>query len=355
MSTAINERIVNWIVKRAKKEYADDIAMVLAYGSFVNGTANAKSDVDCYFIPKTERGYQFSVSFILNDIGYDIFPMSWERVENISNLKDVLLPCVGDARVLFYSTNEDLEKFNRLKNKMFFNLRDSQYTKEIAKKRFTFACNLYARMKTYNQLSDIRTCAGYIIMALADAVAVYNQDYFHFGLKKQYEDLQRFKLIPQGFIEDYLSVMKAETAAESQYYCDRILKSVSRYMEWEFIIENEAEERNNKNNKLPDYAALAALYEEISSTFNKIYVCCEEKNYVLGFLSAACLQRELKEASQENNVPYYDIMGAFCYDNLFLLAEKTKKIEAHFVQMIMNGGGNIKRFSDFEDFEKTIL
>ena len=136
MSTAINERIVNWIVKRAKKEYADDIAMVLAYGSFVNGTANAKSDVDCYFIPKTERGYQFSVSFILNDIGYDIFPMSWERVENISNLKDVLLPCVGDARVLFYSTNEDLEKFNRLKNKMFFNLRDSQYIKEIAKKMF---------------------------------------------------------------------------------------------------------------------------------------------------------------------------------------------------------------------------
>lgn len=355
MNTAINERIVNWIVKRAEKEYADDIAMVLAYGSFINGTANAKSDVDCYFIPKTERGYQFSVDFILNGVGYDIFPMSWERVENISNLKEAILPCVGDAKVLFYSTNEDLEKFNGLKNKMFSNLQDGQYTKKIAKEKFTFACNLYARMKTCHQLSDVRTYAGYIIMTLADAVAVYNQAYFHFGLKKQYEDLQKFKLMPQGFIEDYLSVIKAESAVESQYYCDRMLKSVGCDMGWKFTAENKIEEKNNKNNKPLDCAGLAAFYEEESSTFNKIYVCCEEQNGVLAFLSAACLQHGLKEVYKENNIPYYDIIGAFCYDNLSLLAERARKVEAHFVQTLINGGGNIKRFSDFEDFEKTIL
>ena len=106
-------------------------------GSFINGTANAKSDVDCYFIPKTERGYQFAVDFILNGIGYDIFPMNWERVENIANLKEVLLPCIGDVKILFYAEKEDLEKFKRLQNRLRSNLRDVEYTKNIAKERLS--------------------------------------------------------------------------------------------------------------------------------------------------------------------------------------------------------------------------
>ena len=47
----INDKIVSWIINKVKTEYADDISIVLIYGSYVNGTANRKSDVDCYFIP----------------------------------------------------------------------------------------------------------------------------------------------------------------------------------------------------------------------------------------------------------------------------------------------------------------
>lgn len=46
-------------MNKAKIEYADDISLVLLYGWYMNGTANSHSDVDCYFIPKTERGYKF--------------------------------------------------------------------------------------------------------------------------------------------------------------------------------------------------------------------------------------------------------------------------------------------------------
>ena len=70
----INDKIINWIADRVEHDYAEDIALILLYGSYVNGTANAKSDVDCYFIPRTERGYEFSADFIIQGVGYDIFP-----------------------------------------------------------------------------------------------------------------------------------------------------------------------------------------------------------------------------------------------------------------------------------------
>ena len=356
MSITTNEKIIDWIVKRAEKEYAEDISMLLAYGSFINGTANAKSDVDCYFIPKTERGYQFAVDFILNGIGYDIFPMNWERVENIANLKEVLLPCVGDVKILFYAEKEDLEKFKRLQNRLRSNLRDVEYTKNIAKERFVFACDLYAKMRICNQLSAVRTYAAYIIMTLADVIALYNQDYFHFGLKKQYEDLAKFNNMPQDFLKYYLDVIQAQDEISAANNCFKILKSVSEHMKWELIIGDIEETKSTeKNNKQPDYSELASLYEEISSTFNKIYICCENGNRVLAFLSAACLQNTLIEASQENNIPYYDIISAYRYDDLTALAISTKKAEDDLVQMIINGGGNIKRFANYEEFTRANL
>lgn len=41
----INDKVVKWIKNRVKTKYPNDISMVLLYGSYINGTANPKSDV----------------------------------------------------------------------------------------------------------------------------------------------------------------------------------------------------------------------------------------------------------------------------------------------------------------------
>ena len=61
----VNDKIVEWIKSRTETRYAGEISLVLVYGSYVNGTANEKSDVDCCFIPKTQKGYFMALSFIL--------------------------------------------------------------------------------------------------------------------------------------------------------------------------------------------------------------------------------------------------------------------------------------------------
>lgn len=98
----INDKLVQWIVNKVKTEYANDASLVLIFGSYVNGTANSKSDVDCYYIPKSEHGYNLAVDFIIEDVGYDIFPISWERVENIANLSENMSPLVGRCQYYLF-------------------------------------------------------------------------------------------------------------------------------------------------------------------------------------------------------------------------------------------------------------
>ena len=55
--------IIEWSIKKIEREYKDDVSLLLIYGSYENGTANGLSDVDFYFVPKTERAYKLSKTF----------------------------------------------------------------------------------------------------------------------------------------------------------------------------------------------------------------------------------------------------------------------------------------------------
>lgn len=351
----INDKLVRWIEDKVKTKYSDDISMVLIYGSYVNGTANALSDVDCYYIPKTDRGYEMAVDFIIGGVGYDIFPMTWDRVENIAALKEVLLPCVGDVQILYYNSDEDLERFRQLKIKMQNNLKDTDYIRTIIEEKFFFACSLYSEMTVHTDTASVRKYAGYIIMTLADIVALYNHDYFHFGLKKQLDDLQtKFHDMPEGFTDGYIQVIQASDNDSCKGHCFDLLKITADHIGLDMEIKETELKKPVKENPHPDFQWLAGLYEEISSTFNKIYVCCENGNYALAFLSAVCLQNELDDA-MECGGKKYNLLDSYSHTELSRLADRTKEIETDYVQRVLEGGGRIKRFDSFEEFLKADL
>ena len=346
----INEKIVEWIVNKVKTEYADDISLVLIYGSYVNGTANSKSDVDCYYIPKTERGYQLGMGFMIDGVGYDIFPISWERVERIANLEESLSPLVGDVVIIYCNSASDEEQFRAMQDKLKKNLQNDEYVRKIAIKRCEEASKQCARLKQENNVVEIRKIAGAIIMTLADAVAVYQHDYYHFGLKKQFENLKNnFSNVPRTIVEGYENVVKATTAEDVKRHTMQLHDDVCKYLDISCTMEEIKEEEKVIVSKM-DAACLAGLYEEISSTFNKIYVCCENGNYILAFLSAVCLQRDLDDA-KEVGCPTYDLLSDFHYEKLGELSIKAHEIENDFVKVILENGGHIRNYDSFERFE----
>lgn len=106
----INDRVVQWILNKVTTEFADNVSLVIIYGSYMNGTANRKSDVDCYYIPKTEHGYDMAVDFMIEGVGYDIFPILWERVEKIADLLETMSPLVSFFPQYVFSGNWMMQK-----------------------------------------------------------------------------------------------------------------------------------------------------------------------------------------------------------------------------------------------------
>lgn len=339
----INDRLVRWIAEKAEREYAEDISLVLIYGSYINGTANSRSDVDCCFIPKTERGYEMATGFILEGVGYDVFPMSWERVERIACLRENLTPLVGDVEIIFCGSAEDMARFRGMQETLQRCLADGAYVREIAEERCREAGRLCGMLECVRTETEAWKIAGMVIMTLADAVAVFHHEYFHLGLKQQFEDLMRIQGVPEEIVEGYRSVVKAPSGDEAAACARKMLADVCRHLGVAVPVQA-AVEGTRPGGRVIDGAQLAGLYEEISSTFNKIYVCCEAGNAVLAFLSAVCLQWELDEVGE------YDLLGAFDHRELGRLAEAARRIEAEFVGLIEENGGRIRRYGSFEEF-----
>ena len=187
-------------------------------------------------------------------------------------------------------------------------------------------------------------------MTLADAVAVYNHTYYHYGLKKQFEDLQNnIPNIPRNIADGYQNVVKATDIDDVAKYALRLFEDVCSYLGVTFVLQAASELKSQTANKV-DASWLAVLYEEISSTFNKIYVCCETGNYILAFLSAVCLQREL-----EAGCPAYELLSSFNYKKLCELSETTRRVESDFRKLITVHGGYIRQYDSFEQFESAKL
>lgn len=340
-----NDMIIEWAVKKIEREYKYDVSLLLIYGSYEDGTYNQLSDVDFYFIPKTERAYELSKTFIVEGIGFDLFPMSWERVEEIAEFNEVLTPCLANVKILYCNSDDDKGRFGELQDMLRKNLSDKVFMLDKAFKKMEMAMNFYKTMMFEDNICELRTFAGYIIMLLSDAVAYANQTYFSRGLKKQIEDLKNIETIPKDFILMYNSITKAESAGQLKEYCYKMIKNTREFLDSKI-------EKANKEEKKANYEELAELYQEIISTWNKIYICCDSGNAILAYISGACLQRTLNMAVRENGLSKFDLMSSYNSKHLEQFKEKCMEIQREFVKMIEDNGISIESYNNVEEFIK---
>ena len=344
-----NDQYAAWIVEKIRRDFPEDVSMALVYGSYINGTAGAKSDLDCYFIPKTQRGYELARTFLFDDVGYDLFPMDWHRVEGIASLEEGLPPLLGDVQILYSASQEDSARFAALQALQKQNLQDEEYVRRVAAKKCHLAARYCGEMKADLPLNHIRKIAGGMIMVLADAVALYNHDYFHRGTKMQYPDLlSRFPEVPEsipGFYRQTVEAMDADAVIQA---AAGMLEAVCQYIGIPVEVPADAEMRLPADGTM-DAGQLAGLYEEISATFQKVYLCCENGNHILAFLSAVVLQNEL-DLARSLGCPAMDLLSQWNPAALPCFADWVRKCEAALVALILENGGKLRHYHSFEEF-----
>jgi len=158
------------IVEKIETTYSEDISLLICYGSYVTGNYGATSDIDFFFVPKTKKGYQLGYQFILNNVGYDLWPVSWERLTHISNLEEKLASILMDGEVLFAASEDDLLRLDGLKNNLQQNLNNEAITSKISMKYIDKVKSIYFDMPTHEGnvlLMDAVEIAETLLFAIA--------------------------------------------------------------------------------------------------------------------------------------------------------------------------------------------
>jgi hypothetical protein len=355
-----NEEVVHYAIERIHHGFSEDIDLLLCYGSYVNGTADEDSDVDMYFIPRNEKGEGLGETFILNGIGYDMFGMSWERVQGIADFKESLSPLVGDVKILYSRSDHETDRFKQLQQLMQTHLRDARYMHDRACERVEKAVAIHCDRIPASSIGRIRMGAGRILMLLAEAVAYMNQTYFHRGLKTQYADLMELKRQPLEFTSLYHDVITENEAEGIMDKCEKIIRNTIDFLEMDqestFLqttVNPCAEGVGPTDPKIDmalDYDGFARWYEELSSTFNKVYRYAERKDHIRAFISACCLQYSLESDLGVPLVPT-DLLGDFRYDDLGKLATVTREIERNCIAEIERNHATIRRVGSVDELK----
>ena len=333
------KEILDIIISTVREQYKDDIALMIVYGSAVNGTADDRSDLDIFYIPKTEKGYFLAKTFILDGIGYDIWCGNWDTLHNMMAWKDMRVSILADSELVYTASEEDRQKYETMRN----NARRRTTLPDTAHDYHPALAFVKKAKSCFGELSLGSTAAvGGILMELVNAVCYVNRRYLKYGAKKIIDEITEYPDLPENFIENYrCAVRKPENAAE---ICkDMILRT-------EAFVHAHYRKFTGKG-KLA--AHCTGIYEEISSHWNKIRRCCEAGDPDGALIAACSLQYDLDYAKITIG-DSFDLMSGWNPRDLNGFRVHCDAVEQDFIRAIRDSDIPIRSLTSPDELKQIL-
>lgn len=336
-----NHFVTEWVLDTVKEKYKDDIALVISHSTL---RIEKEGKTMSYFVPITRRGEELARTFILEQVGYDIWAVSWERLEGFAQLAEYNITCLADAEILYARTEEDRNRFLGLQAQLSGNLADRAKMRSCALEAYAQAKKIYTEM-LFAEGSDVRLGAGYVLDYLARAIAFTNLTYFRAAQTEQLQELAQMKHVPEGFAPLYLQIIREQNSREQKEKCHELICMVR-----DFLLEISPESQQQAACEEHNFQDLADWYGELSYTWLRLrhYAACrdEVKVYMWGIY----LQEELNQVCADFGLEKMELMSAYDADDLEALAGRADVLERRMREIIADGGGRIREYASTEEF-----
>ena len=332
--------VTEWVLGTVKKDYAEDIALVISHTTLRMDTGQKAIS---YFVPITKRGEAFARTFILKGVGYDIWGIPWERLEQFAALKEYNITCLADAEILYARTENDRARFEALQKQLAHNLADNEKARIGALEYYQKAKNLFLDM-LFASGSDVKLGAGYVLDYLGRAIAFSNNSYFKKSQTDQLAELENMEDVPDGFAALYEKILFERDEDLQKKDCYQIISLVQSYLSGKYI------EKENEPPTEHNYQDLADWYGELSYTWLRIRHYVQENAPVKVYMWGIYLQNELDQVCQDFGIEKIELMKYFDAGNLSLIAIKAEDAEQLIRNAITSGGGKIHEYQNEEEF-----
>lgn len=271
------------------KVYPEEVAIIAYYGSYAQGTATKRSDLDFDFIPATSKGYQASIQFIIDGISFDFWPISWERAERMASFQDEKTTIIADSKLLYVRSDEDRKRFMKLRDTIS-TMQGLENVQRMVEKAESELHNVYVHLYKMSRAGDsenitfYRTEAYGVLTKVLQSLALLNRTYYTRGFGKN-----KGQILSLPLKSAYLELLM-ETIMHSDVNTD-ILQACERLTEETLKLVLDQKEKHYHSPSYPD--RMKGFYEEIKGVLDKIITACEMNDYDTAFFSAVHVQDEI--------------------------------------------------------------
>lgn len=342
----IDKELVDWAIQKIETEYKDDVALLIGQVGGCKIPTDEQNMIFDFFIPATERGFQMANTFMIEEMGYDLFPISWERLEKIAHINEPrMIFAFAKGEVIYARTEEDRKRFEAIKEQMYERLQDKVLMYGKALEQLETAQEIFQTMLFEEKFGKLRKAAGGVCCFLMSAIASLNGTYLENGYMNLTKDLSGMALQPENFKNLFTQMLDAQTADEIRKLVYEMIKATRT-----LITQNHPSWRVDMEKKTEDLEELAFWYHEARYTFRRIEyytgIGSVEDSYLLG----CYLQIEFDAIQEDFGLKELDLMGAFDSKELSAFANKAREIEAYLLAVLKEHGLTHHMYADLADF-----
>lgn len=338
-----NQRIIDMVIERAKRDFPDDIDLIGLTGSFATGDYHEGSDLDLIIVNGTDRGWGIADGFILGGVGFDVYCTPWDNLERKSRLDDVGVSSLTELQILYVAKPEHLERFKALRQRALDGLAEpiGRDCLERAGKHLDMAKQELGGAMLAETTGRARYAAGGVLHHCVNALIAMNNTCIKRGIRRYREILLALEHLPDGFEALYMAVIEAKTADASREAARALLGAVAGLHTalWEGAVEKSA----------PNYDNLWGVYEEFfSNYFNKLRNSAAEGDASYAFFAALGAQAYIDEMADMKGLPVRDLMAAFDPGDLTKLEAAWEEAARIYLDAYKRAGREVERFDTFE-------
>jgi len=365
----LNEKILELIIEKVKKDYAEDVSLLVLYGEHSKNLDNGLG-LDIYFVPKTDKAYNLSIQFIIDDVSFDLFPMRWDRLLKVAAMDSPQAYLILDSKIIYSSSEEDLQRFLNFKSQLK-RIIDGEFGDALVNKAYEYLNETFIYLNNMEQycvdITDIRIETSKILNHIANIVIFINKDYHKGGNGTHtsiISDSMTYEIKPANYSELVENIMFSHDLALIKQTVRTLVNNTRQLLQ----------DTKEKNVQKEAYDTLfTGYYEELKGVLTCFRQAVARDDYYKLYSLAAFIQEELAQFLtkvekgiwfDDRNV-YSDYKTIYCdviqtdlfesimtKDNVAILAA-VDQLEKNLIQHLDAQGIQFNIFKDLNAFKQT--
>lgn len=106
-------RVTKLLQETLLRDLGDEVEIIFRYGSHLQGTAHAYSDLDISYVPIHEETWH-SITVMVDEVMIDCYPIHWSRLEKMANFDDVSGTILFKNQIVYHQSPAAAERFQML-------------------------------------------------------------------------------------------------------------------------------------------------------------------------------------------------------------------------------------------------